>query len=802
MKIIRTVVLLICVWILITGAAARDWPELRGPNRDGNSPEKNLPEKWSPAGENLIWHAPYGSISGPVVLGNRLYLQNTVGEGATLQERLVCLDANSGKMVWENRFNVNHSDVPPQLVGWATPAIDPETGFVFAFTASGRLAAFTREGIALWMRDLTEEFGLLTTENGRTVSPVIDGPLVVVSGITSNWGDHAGTAHRIMAFDKRMGDTVWVSSSENRPYDTAYSPPLVTEIDGVRLLVSGGSDGAWHGIKISTGERVWRYEVSKRGINAGAIRIGQDLILSHGEENVEGNTTGFMAALNTNASGQVRSNQTKWLKTGFAAGFSSPVTDGQRIYRIDNGGLLAAFNAATGEQVWTQKLGAIQKASPVFADGKLYVGSEDGKFFILRPRADGCDILSQVTLGTADKPERVTSSAAVSDGRVYLASSQTIYAIGAAGTRASVPAPIPPLATPGAQDRAPASVQVIPAEVALYPGQPVKFLVKLFDAKGNFIRDVAATPPQPPTDQQGRGGRGGQPSQQGQPVAQQPPTQPPAQPAPQQEPAQQGRGGRGGQPPQQGQAQQLPPQSELQWSVEQLAGTVAPDGTYTPPPDGKAYAGKVKVKAGNLTGEARVRVIPAQWQTTFDDFEAGSSPAWWLNGRNKFAVKEVGGNKVLSKLADDQSAFNRRARTYGGLRTASNYAIQADVRFAAGRPAIGDGGIVGQGYELVLSGNGQLQLQSWQPETKRTMTAPMPVNADTWYHLKLQVETLTDGSVRARGKAWRGNEQEPQNWTLERTDKLAFANLTGSPGLYGDARAEVYFDNLKVIPNR
>jgi hypothetical protein len=120
---------LIC--LLVSSAIATDWPELRGPNRDGLSRETNLPEKWSPAGENLVWRAPYGGLSGPVVLGDRVYLQNMVGEGTELQERIVSLDANTGKVVWEKRISVKHTLVPPERAAAATPALDPQLGHVY-----------------------------------------------------------------------------------------------------------------------------------------------------------------------------------------------------------------------------------------------------------------------------------------------------------------------------------------------------------------------------------------------------------------------------------------------------------------------------------------------------------------------------------------------------------------------------------------------------------------------------------------------------------------------------------------------
>src|SRR5687768_18521777 len=98
-----------------------DWPDMRGPNRDGVSREKGLIEKWALNGENFLWRAPYGGRSAPIVMGNRVYVQNPAGKDATLQERIVALDADTGKLIWEYKFNVFQSDVPPHRVGWASP---------------------------------------------------------------------------------------------------------------------------------------------------------------------------------------------------------------------------------------------------------------------------------------------------------------------------------------------------------------------------------------------------------------------------------------------------------------------------------------------------------------------------------------------------------------------------------------------------------------------------------------------------------------------------------------------------------
>ena len=147
-----------------------DWPEWRGPARDGTSAEKGLPTQWSPKGENLAWKASYGGRSAPIVLGDRLFLQNGVGKGETLQERVMCLNADTGKVLWEHHFNVYMSDVPPHRVGWASPAADPATGNVYAFGVGGTLLGLSNDGKLLWERSLAEDFGIVTTHGGRTVS--------------------------------------------------------------------------------------------------------------------------------------------------------------------------------------------------------------------------------------------------------------------------------------------------------------------------------------------------------------------------------------------------------------------------------------------------------------------------------------------------------------------------------------------------------------------------------------------------------------------------------------------------------
>ena len=232
---------------------------MRGPNRDGISRETGLIDKWALNGENFLWRVPYGGRSAPIVMGNRVYVQNPAGRGVNLQERVMALDADSGKVVWEYKFNLYQSDVPPHRIGWASPAADPETGNIYAFSGGAEAIALSRDGKLLWSRSFGEEFAAFTTHGGRTMSPVVDGDLVIVSAPVSNWGTAALRGHRFMALDKRTGDVVYVSNPGGRPYDTAYASPIIATINGMRLLISGLGDGGIHAIKPQTGEKVWSF---------------------------------------------------------------------------------------------------------------------------------------------------------------------------------------------------------------------------------------------------------------------------------------------------------------------------------------------------------------------------------------------------------------------------------------------------------------------------------------------------------------------------------------------------------------
>jgi outer membrane protein assembly factor BamB len=722
-------------------SAGSDWAEWRGPTRDGVSPEKDLPEKWSPKGENLVWKQPFGGRSAPIVMGNRVFIFNTAGEGETMQERVMCFDADTGKVLWEHRFNVYSSDVPPRRIAWSAPAGDLETGNVYTFGACNELVALSGDGKLLWSRSLTDEFGAWTTQGGRTTSPIVDGDLVIVSTIIDGWGDNALRRHRFYAFDKRTGECVWVSTPGERPYDTVYPTPITRTINGTRMMIVGGADGAVHGIKVQTGEPIWSYLITKRGINNCAVVNGNTVIATHSEENYDTNEMGLVAAIDATGKGKLTKDSLKWSITGIRGGYSSPIIDGDRLYEIDDSANLFAFDINTGKQLWKQTLGTLQKSSPVFADGKLYVGTENGKFFILKPSATGCQVLSEEQLSPLEKVEitnpegddliasneQVIASPAVSRGRIFFVSTKNVYCIGRKGKTPALQ-PMKPQIETAPADAKVAHVQVVPADVIAKPGVATKFRLRLFDDHGRFIRE----------------------------------------------------------------------EQSATWAMEGIKGE-AQGNQFTAAADAGAQAGTLKATVAGVTGISRVRVIPSlPVSEDFTSTPIDGVPKHWINATGKYGVREIDGNKVLVKKTEPV-AF-KRTRSLFSPTDWSNYTVEADVRATEKRRQMGDGGVVAQRYSLILFGNSQrLELQSWQIETKRTVKVPFQWKPDTWYRVKLEVQNLADGKTRVRGKAWAVGEAEPQNWLIEKVDPVG--NRHGSAGIFADATNEVFFDNIKVVPN-
>ena len=488
--------LLVASALLAPPADAAGWASWRGPQGDGVSPDAGLPEAWSPEGENLLWKARYGGRSTPIVLDKRVCLIR-LAEPETVerwQEQIVCLDTDTGALAWEHRYNVFQTDIPHHRLGWASLVGDPATGNVFAHGVEGMVIAFDPSGDVLWQRSTSEEIGRISGYGGRTATPILDGNLLIVSFLSAGWGSTFIPRHRFYALDKRTGETVWQSTPGKAPRDTTYTVPVVREINGERLMITGNGDGGIYGMQVSTGRKVWEFPLSKRGINSSVVVDGSIVYASHSEENVDSSTSmGRLVALDAS---QVADSKPKqlWMLDGFAAGYASPAMQDGILYHIDNSANLVAFDGADGRQLWKRNLGIAQRASPVIGDGKLYVSDVDGKLHILRlaGRAEPLETDLDEFKNRDGSATQINGSPAIAGGRVYFVTNNMLYCIGTARARArhaDAMAQGPSLAPSGA---APAHLQVVPGEINLRPGGRATFRARLFDAKGRLIGEREA----------------------------------------------------------------------------------------------------------------------------------------------------------------------------------------------------------------------------------------------------------------------------------------------------------------------
>src|SRR2546426_177403 len=259
-------------------ATVQGWLSWRGPQQNGTSPEKNLPDKVDP--QKPLWVAAFPGQSTAVVANGKLYIMDYLGDGADLQEGVACFDADSGRKLWEQRYNDFLSDTIYLRYATSSPTVDGETGNIYMQGTQGLLASLTADGKLLWQHSMMEEFGRLTFPNSRTASPLIDGDLVITRGITANWGLHGPAADRFYAFDKRTGELVWSSSPGGQPKDNSFSHPQLGFLGGRRVFYVALGDGSVACVNARTGDPLWRVPLFRAGINATVLVHNNDKIIA------------------------------------------------------------------------------------------------------------------------------------------------------------------------------------------------------------------------------------------------------------------------------------------------------------------------------------------------------------------------------------------------------------------------------------------------------------------------------------------------------------------------------------------
>jgi len=719
-----------------------DWPYWRGPEMNGISRETGLVDDFDPKGgegSNVAWvREDLGGRSTPVVLDGKLYtiVRDQIGtpkEG----EKVVCIDAKTGKDIWSHGFNVYLSDVPDTRVGWSSVVADPETKRVYALGVCGLFMCLEGEtGKVVWQRSLHEEFGLLSTYGGRTNFPIIHEDLVIISAVVIGWGDMAKPAHRFLGMNKATGEVVWFNGTRELPYDTTYSAPVLATFNGQKALVFGSGDGAVWAFQPRTGKPIWQFRFSRRGLNVSPTVDGDTVYTGHSEENIIGTAMGAVVAINGALSGDLTQRGRKWLHTEYMVGKSSPVVVDGRLYAVDDRAKMHVFDTKTGRPVKRMisvNRGRVMRSSLLYADGKIYAFTAGRPWAILEP--DKRRGVKEVSSGLLLPGEECHASPIASHGRVYVQTTGRLYCLADKSKTAGM-TETPQLAAekPVDADPKPAHVQLVPAELLLKPGEQQKYTVRLFNANGQFLKETSAE-----FELEGPGS--------------------------------------------------ITPDGAFTASTEGSVHAATIVKARVGDLVGRARVRIVPPLPWKFDFE-NVNISPTR--------KAGEPPITWVGARYRHVVREMDGSKVMVKVTTIPKGT--RSRSWMGHPELSNYTIQADVKSAEQEGKMADIGLIAQRYTLDLQGQHQkVQVRSWSSTLRMAKEVPFKWEANKWYVMKFKVSVQGDKAL-VQGKVWPKGEAEPDAWTIEAEDpRPNLQGSPGLYGSAKDA--ELYLDNITVTPN-
>lgn len=741
---------IVAAGIIAHAAPAGDWVQWRGPEHNGNTREKAVVTNWSREGANVLWKNDVGGRANPIVMKGRVFVNTPVGEGVGLQERVVCMDADTGKLIWEHRFPVFQTDIVENRVGFTAIAGDAETGNIYVHGTGGELFCFDRDGKIVWKQSLTEDFGRISGYGGRLHSPLIDEDRVIISCTCSSWGEFAKPVHRYYAFNKHNGELIWSAGPGEPPHDTSCAWPVVAVIGGKRLLIAPNVDGSVYAMLARTGELVWSYKFSRRPLNTTPVVDGDLIYLTHSEE-MDGTTEmGSVVCLKGTGAGVLGKADEVWRRNSIKDGYAAPALANGRLYLVENGANLLALDAKTGKTHWEFNLGNLGKGSPVVtADGVIYVGSQSeyGVFWILKDAGDKAQVLQEMRFPAVNGAmDEVMGAPAVANGRVYFQTRSTMYCLGKKDAKVVADGvPGQPGENGPAGNEKPVQ-QWTPAEITLRPGEKFHLTPHAYHANGLPFESAL-------------------------------------------------------------------PSARPQFEVKGVKGTMNSEtGDFTADAAPVFSAGTITCKWIGEPVNVRVRVCPAPpFVVDFEDLAVGGAPAGWTNVIGKTKVEERDGSKVLKKLAEKPAPPVMRIRTYMGPPIAGGYTIQADMWAARRKSAImefwPDMGLVNSRCELRLMGDDPaapyLRIVAWDPIPRLKQDVPFAWKPETWYRVKFQMK-LEDGKGLYRGKVWERDKPEPAEWTISVVDP--YPSTEGSPALYAYSNGttanthgpDILFDNVKV----
>lgn len=397
--------ILLCFW-LASVTCGDDWTEFRGGTGQGHSAATGLPTHW---GEelNVAWkhEVPGKGWSSPVILGQHLYLTTAVPEGTgeppAQSLRALCFDVKSGHVVWnvevfrqaaDVRIHNKNSHASP------SPVTDGKR-LIVHFGANGTASLAFADGKVLWRNQELK----YAPVHGNGGSPVLVDGLVIVSCDGSD-------QQFVVALDIETGRIRWRTPRSTKP-DRGFSfgTPLVIQNDGKEQIVCPASDAVM-AYEPATGREIWKvnypggYSVVPRpvfGLGLLFICTGYD-------------SPRLLAIRPKGAAGDVTETHVAWQLTKSAPHNPSPLLVGDALYIISDKGVATCLDATTGKQRWQERIGGDFSASPLFADGKIYLQSEAGEGIVLKPG------LAYEELGRNALHEKSLASYAVGDGALFI----------------------------------------------------------------------------------------------------------------------------------------------------------------------------------------------------------------------------------------------------------------------------------------------------------------------------------------------------------------------------------------------
>jgi outer membrane protein assembly factor BamB len=375
--------------ILAFSAMAADWPQWRGPNRDGISSETGLLSSWPSGGPKIVWKTSglgvgYSSFS---IVGGRMYTQGQRGK----QEFVLALDVKTGHKLWEtvtSRDFENDRGSGPR----GTPTFD--NGKLYAMTGEGTVLCLdAATGKIVWQIDSVKKFGGSVPHWGYSESPLIDGDRVIVMP--------GGRGASLVSLDKKTGEVQWKTGDDH----AGYSSAILADVGGSKQVIVLSSQSAF-GVQESTGELLWRYGKVANNVANIATPIYHDgaVFLSSAYD------TGC-ALLKLNPKGM----QEVYFNRDMMNHYSSSVLVDGILYGYSNQ-FLVAMDFKTGKQLWKNR--SVGKGSVTYADKHLYALGEDGMVGLIDATPDAYKEVSRFEYQKGSLPS--WSPLVISDGRMYL----------------------------------------------------------------------------------------------------------------------------------------------------------------------------------------------------------------------------------------------------------------------------------------------------------------------------------------------------------------------------------------------